>query len=274
MSLLQTSAGAARHRFESAPQEKALEPFLWKMLVLTALLYLVWGDNFTLQIGLVSVQKSEVQKQFLRGKAEMLGLLGFEDSVKTASTKEGAAVDNLSCLLDPAFVRRHHLTAAAVEAQEQRCEAFVRQFAPVAIAEMRQYGVPASLLLAQALLASNAGETSAAKETNNFFLRACSETDCAGIHQALAVEHLETSYLEVEVYPNLWGSFRDQSLYFRENAPYYELIKTGNVDLKHWTSLLDAAGYAPDPGYGAQLLTLIKRLRLDKLDKRAISTFF
>jgi len=47
--------------------------------------------------------------------------------------------------------------------------AYVKQYSDLAIEQMREYKIPASITLSQGLLESGAGQSSLAKESNNHF---------------------------------------------------------------------------------------------------------
>jgi hypothetical protein len=228
----------ASYRFESAPAEEKVESFLWKLLLLSALAYFVWSETISIQVGPMSIRKTEVVSQFSRHKTDFLSLIGFQSRATSGVVLEGDVAGNLTFLIDPTYAARHGVDAATVQQRMQQCAFFVKRFSPVAIAEMRKYGVPASILLAQALLASNAGEAAEAKETNNYFQRNCTLPHCQADHFP-DPKDLENTVL-LDIYPNLWGSFRAQSQFFQNNEPYANLLQAGEMilafGLTHWLS--------------------------------------
>jgi len=62
------------------------------------------------------------------------------------------------------------------------CKFYARRFAPVAMAEMGRYGVPASITVAQAILHSNAGDDAIAIKNNNHFGIQCFSKECPKGH--------------------------------------------------------------------------------------------
>ncbi len=256
----------ASYRFESAPVEEKVESFLWKLLLLSALAYFVWSERISIQIGPMTIRKTEVVEQLSRHKTDFLSLIGFQSHSTPSVVLEGDIADNLTFAIDPTYAERHGIEAATVQRSMQQCAFFVKRFSPVAIAEMRKYGVPASILLAQALLASNAGEAAVARETNNYFQRNCTLPHCQADHFPDPKDLENTALLDI--YPNLWGSFRAQSHFFQHTEPYANLIQAGEMDFGVWANTLAVTGYSTDDQYAAKLLALIHALQLRSFDTR------
>ena len=258
--------GTAGYEFDPVVLDLNLETFLWRLLLLTALAYFVWNDNISINIGYFSIQKTEMSQQFVPQKTDVFGLLDYHAARNNGLLLDNAPINNITFAIDPSFSKRNSIAPDTVNQRMQHCLDFVKRFSPVAIAEMRRFGVPASILLAQALLASDAGADPRAVVTNNFFLRSCNSGSCNSDH----LEELDFSAdaLQLDVYPNLWGSFRDQSQFFKREAPYSSLIKYRKKDLKSWAQALDAGAYSGDRLYGRKLLALIHNLELQRFDGR------
>lgn len=258
--------GADTYSAEDQRFQNQMESFLWKLLMLSALAYFVWSDTISIGIGPISIQKTEMGRRLAQRKTDILGVLGFEGKQQNAILLEENELDNLSFALDPGAAARFELSSDQVDMQILRCSQFVKNFSPIAIAEMRRYGVPASILLAQALLASNAGELPLARETNNFFLRPCQSSACKYQH----FEDLETAdeAAVMDVFPNLWGSFRAQSLYLRQTASFSNLFQGKKMDCQEWAEGLQNGGCNADRQYGKKLLAVIQALQLEAFDAR------
>ncbi len=146
-----------------------------------------------------------------------------------------------------------------------RCQAFIQKFGPVAIAEMRRFKIPASILMAQALMESDAGCAMFVRESRNYFPRTCEHLECNAEHftdQEATVEH-------IHVFPGLWESFRAQCRHLTGNAALKNLIKSGETDFRVWARKLSKQNYSPDPKYAEKLIALIQAFDLDALDARA-----
>lgn len=244
-------------------ESRSLESFLWKLLMLSALAYFVWSEKISIDIGFVAIRKAELSDQFERHSADFFGLLGIASKSGTGVRLEEDALNNLTFAIDPTYARRYHTDDETIRQSHEKCRLFIKRFSPVAIAEMRRYGVPASILLAQSLLASDAGTDVQALESNNFFLRTCQDDNCKALHFTRAGGE-EGS----DVFSNLWGSFRAQSLFFKNSETYNRLMDGRNADYSTWARALDVFGYAADPQYGAKILALVKSLDLESFDRR------
>ena len=64
---------------------------------------------------------------------------------------------NIGFILNPTYAKRNNVNPAIVAEKRKICEAYIKNYAPSAVEEMKKYGVPASITLAQGLLESNAG---------------------------------------------------------------------------------------------------------------------
>lgn len=258
--------GTAGYEFEPAVVDINLETFLWRLLLLTALAYFIWNDNISINIGHFAIQKPAMAQQFLPSKTDFFGLLDFHAAQNKGLFQENEPINNLTFATGPSASKRQTIATESVNQRIQCCNDFVKQFSPVAIAEMRRFGIPASILLAQALLASDAGTDSRALKTNNFFLKNCENNACTAFHLEEFDLLKDTTHLDV--YPNLWGSFRAQSHFLSNQAPYLALIKSHKKDIRSWTTALDTTAYSKDKQYGKKLLALIYTLKLDKFDSR------
>ncbi len=257
----------AAHPYEAAPVENKLESFLWKLLLLSALAYFVWTDAISIGIGPMSIEKTAMQRHTGQQNSDLFSLLGFSREKQRPIQLEEGAWDNLTPVIDPGYAARFSVPNEQVEQAVERCSVFVKRFSPVAIAEMRRYGVPASVMLAQALLASNAGEDPICRETNNYFLRSCQPTACKAAHFT-DLESMDDMATEVDVFPNLWGSFRAQSLFLKQTAPFSALFQLPRNDCRAWALGLESGAYSCDTQYGEKLLAVIQGLGLEAFDRR------
>lgn len=141
-------------------------------------------------------------------------------------------------------------------------EIYIEKWHKVAIAEMRDYGIPASITLAQGILESSNGQSDLAKEANNHFGIKC-HLDWKG----------ERVYKDDDAkgecfrsYKNAEESFRDHSLFLSTRSRYAPLFKESPTDYKAWAKGLKKAGYATNKKYADLLINLIERYDLHKYD--------
>lgn len=144
----------------------------------------------------------------------------------------------------------------------KRDSAYIRRFQLVAIYEMKKYGVPASISMAQGLLESTAGESDLAALHHNHFGMKCFQRGCAPGHCVNYAD--DTARDRFRRYPNAWTSWRAHSELLT-NERYAPLQEYG-LDYKSWAYALKRKGYATNPNYAIKLIRLIQRYRLDELD--------
>lgn len=150
-------------------------------------------------------------------------------------------------------------------AQYQSAREYLRKYAPVAIAEQRKFGIPASITLAQGLLESNAGNSSLTKRSNNHFGIKCFSRNCKRGHCVNATDDTHKDFFLV--YSSAWQSYRAHSNFLKNTARYKRCFQCGN-DYRCWADALQAAGYATAQTYSAQLQRNIQLYSLQKLDKQ------
>ncbi|WP_313791302.1 glucosaminidase domain-containing protein [Lacinutrix neustonica] len=131
---------------------------------------------------------------------------------------------------------------------------------------MRNYGVPASITLAQGILESASGKGRLSMEANNHFGIKC-HTGWTGAK----IYHDDDASQECfRKYKNSKYSFRDHSLFLKERKRYSELFKLQKDDYKAWARGLRAAGYATDRKYPEKLISLIERYQLYRFDDEVL----
>lgn len=139
--------------------------------------------------------------------------------------------------------------------------AYIDKYAPMAIKQMEEYGIPASITLAQGLLESAAGRSSLATEGNNHFGIKC-HSDWQGETMLRDDDAPDECF---RVYKNASESFRDHSLFLRRKR-YASLFELDVLDYAGWARGLRKCGYATDPNYADRLITIIERYALYTYD--------
>jgi flagellum-specific peptidoglycan hydrolase FlgJ len=139
---------------------------------------------------------------------------------------------------------------------------YVLQFKDIAMGNMKKYGIPASIILAQGILESGAGRGDLAVEANNHFGIKCHK-DWLGE----SVRHDDDSAQECfRKYPEAAESYRDHALFLVGKKRYETLFTYEKDDYKSWAKGLRAAGYATDPNYPDKLISYIERYNLHQYD--------
>ncbi|PKD21076.1 N-acetylmuramidase [Salegentibacter salinarum] len=140
-------------------------------------------------------------------------------------------------------------------------EDYIRDFAAVAMEEMRLYDVPASITLAQGILESGGGKGDLTMRANNHFGIKCHDWKGArAYHDDDARGECFRKYKDARY------SYRDHSLFLTERKRYAELFDLDKDDYKGWAKGLRKAGYATDRRYPDKLISLIERYRLYQFD--------
>ncbi len=144
-------------------------------------------------------------------------------------------------------------------------EIYVDKFKNIAIREMKSYGIPASITLAQGILESGSGNSKLAREANNHFGIKCTSDWTGG-------KIFEDDDREDEcfrVYKSAEESFRDHSEFLKRKR-YAALFELNKNDYRGWATGLKAAGYATNPKYADLLISLVERYNLNRFDQAEI----
>ncbi|MCV9931107.1 glucosaminidase domain-containing protein [Flavobacterium sp. LS1R47] len=143
---------------------------------------------------------------------------------------------------------------------------YIFQYKDIAMGNMKNYGIPASIILAQGILESGAGRGDLALSSNNHFGIKCHK-DWVGE----SVRHDDDSLQECfRKYKDPSESFRDHALFLTGKKRYAALFTYEKGDYKAWAKGLRAAGYATDPRYPEKLISYIERYELHQYDNLAM----
>jgi len=170
---------------------------------------------------------------------------------------------NVRFLLFPEMTISAKLNDSEINSINNKCKAYARRFAPVAMAEMGRYGVPASVTVAQAILHSNAGDDALASKHNNHFGIRCFSKECPKGHCSHHGTQAHKSFYRN--FNTAWESFRAHSLLLT-NKKYQHLLKLDKKDYQGWAKGLQKAGYSKDSQYAAKLIRIIEAMQLAELD--------
>ena len=145
---------------------------------------------------------------------------------------------------------------------------YIYQFKDVAMSNMKNYGIPASIILAQGILESGAGKGDLASRSNNHF-----GIKCHAGWTGESVRHDDDASQECfRKYDNPSESFKDHALFLTGRSRYAKLFTLSKSDYKAWARGLRAAGYATDPKYPDKLISYIERYGLNEYDNMALDS--
>lgn len=141
-------------------------------------------------------------------------------------------------------------------------ESYIERYKDIAIREMKKYGIPASITLAQGMLESANGNSPLARYANNHFGIKCTP-DWDGRKYYKDDDKRNDCF---RVYNDADASFEDHSL-FLQRSRYASLYNLRSTDYKGWAHGLKNAGYATNPKYPQLLISLIERYDLHEYDR-------
>jgi LysM repeat protein len=140
---------------------------------------------------------------------------------------------------------------------------YITRYKEDAIKEMYQYGIPASITLAQGMLESGNGNSALSVYANNHFGIKCHK-DWTGPSYILDDDEKNECFRK---YQDVLDSYSDHSQFLRTRERYAFLFELPKTDYKGWARGLKEAGYATHPKYADQLIDLIEQYKLYELDK-------
>jgi len=138
---------------------------------------------------------------------------------------------------------------------------YIKKYSALAVNEMQEFKIPASITLAQGLLESKYGESILTTSAKNHFGIKCHKWNGAKVYHDddrknecfRKYKHDETSY-------------RDHSLFLSGKKRYEKLFTFNQYDYKSWAHGLQKAGYATDKKYPQKLIALIETYELYQFD--------
>ncbi len=144
--------------------------------------------------------------------------------------------------------------------------AYIDQYKEIAKDNMRKYGVPSSITMAQAILESGAGTGPLSVNANNHFGIKCHKG-----WTGPSVSHDDDSAGECfRKYDQPGESFQDHSMFLTTRSRYAALFTLDKDDYKGWAKGLRSAGYATDSRYPEKLISLIDRYQLTQFDAEVL----
>jgi flagellum-specific peptidoglycan hydrolase FlgJ/LysM repeat protein len=152
--------------------------------------------------------------------------------------------------------------------------AYIEKYNEAAVREMTDYGIPASITLAQGLLESAAGTSTLATIANNHFGIKCGDEWDGETYYKVDDDLDRNGNVKrscFRKYESAQESFADHSEFLagqrKEQRYGFLFTRLGPTDYKNWARGLQSAGYATAKDYADNLITLIERYNLQQYDK-------
>ncbi|MFV5695984.1 glucosaminidase domain-containing protein [Flavobacterium sp. LB3P122] len=199
------------------------------------------------------------KKVALKPKSEMVTTVKKSNVPKSAITKPVKKEQTTSETEVIVSTSKTVVTNAVVKA-------YISQFKEIAMGNMKSFGIPASIILAQGILESGAGVGDLALSANNHFGIKCHEG-----WTGESVRHDDDSDQECfRKYNNPSESFKDHAIFLTGRSRYSKLFALAKGDYKAWARGLRTAGYATDPKYPDKLIAYIERYNLQQYDREVL----
>lgn len=197
----------------------------------------------------------------------VLGLLTFillRKDLTFQLSLTGSAAEMETTTATGLAVKTSQDDSPVLSAEQQQQWDYVNRFAKVAQGEMEKFGIPASIILAQGLLETNAGKSPLASSFNNHFGMKCFSRSCVKGHCNNFADDSHKDFFRI--YPTAWESYRAHSQLLKQSKRYESLFQLKPTDYKGWAKGLSKAGYATDKQYAKKLIRLIEELKLYEYD--------
>ena len=146
---------------------------------------------------------------------------------------------------------------------------YAEKYAGYAMEQMRRYGIPASVTLAQGILESSNGQSQLAQNENNHFgIKATpSWIDEGGRYALYSDDRPNEKFCS---YDSVGDSYEHHSRFLKENSRYAACFELSPDDYKGWTEGIAQAGYATGSNYAAKLQKIIEQNGLDRYDRQVM----
>ena len=178
-----------------------------------------------------------------------------------------------SAAASPSYARHQTSASSAAATPGSAAQrAFINQIAPGAIAAQQTYGVPAAVTIAQAIDESGWGQSSLASEDFNLF--GIKGTGPAGSVALPTQEVYDGQTVNItadfRAYHDVAQSIDDHGKLLAESGSYSAAMASKQSPNSFANALTGV--YATDPGYGSQLIDLMRKYNLYRYDASAASS--
>lgn len=138
---------------------------------------------------------------------------------------------------------------------------YIDQYAEYAMEQMRRYGIPASVTLAQGIIESANGKSTLAETANNHF----------GVkgtfNGAYVVANDDKPNEKFKKYDNVGQSYEDHSKVLMASRYQKYVSSLSPYDYKGWAAGIKKGGYATDSNYVSTIVGVIEGNNLQKYDQ-------
>lgn len=147
---------------------------------------------------------------------------------------------------------------------------YAETYAEYAMEQMRRYGIPASVTLAQGIIESSNGQSQLARNENNHFgIKATPAWIAGGGKYGLYTDDKPNE--KFCSYGNVGNSYEHHSQFLKNNQRYAGCFKLSPDDYRGWAKGLEKAGYATAGKYASNLVGIIEKNDLQKYDQQVMA---
>ena len=160
------------------------------------------------------------------------------------------------------------MTDACAQREMSR-EEYISTFAPLAIRQQKEYGIPASIKIAQGMIESRYGNSDLSRRSNNHFGIKC-KSNWVGDTVRYDDDARQECFRR---YSTIEDSYRDHSEFLKGSPRYERLFRLDPKDYKGWAKGLKECGYATNPHYASILIKCIEDYELYLLDDGELPSY-
>jgi GR25 family glycosyltransferase involved in LPS biosynthesis len=161
------------------------------------------------------------------------------------------------------------ISFSEISSQNLTRKQYITKYSSLAVKQMRQYKIPASITLAQGILESNNGNSKLAVKANNHF-----GIKCHGWEGKKIFEDDDKKNECFRKYKSPLESFKDHSIFLNKYSRYAFLFDYKITDYKSWARGLKKAGYATNKKYPELLIKIIEDNKLNIYDDKDVEIEF
>ena len=146
---------------------------------------------------------------------------------------------------------------------------YAERYAAEAMEQMKRYGIPASVILAQGILESRNGQSELSQLGNNHFGVKASKSwlKNGGDYLVYTDDKPNEKFCK---YATVGDSYEHHSKILKNSSRYSQCFKLSPDDYKGWTKGIERGGYATNGGYAASLQKIIEANGLQKYDQQVM----
>ena len=146
---------------------------------------------------------------------------------------------------------------------------YAEKYAAEAMEQMKRYGIPASVTLAQGILESSNGQSELSQLGNNHFGVKASGSwlKNGGDYLVYTDDKPNEKFCK---YATVGDSYEHHSKILKNSSRYSQCFKLSPDDYKGWTKGIERGGYATNGGYAASLQKIIESNGLQKYDQQVM----